>query len=205
MTTKALAAILTLERFGLDTVILTAIKDGLDEGFTVHRALFAKRSGLFKKALEREPDCKELTVEGDDVVLAGLYVEFLYTGRLPIGSNNATDEYAALCKLYTLATKLRDTVTKNAALDTIYTMAKEGDLPSSEHVGLVYGATLGPCGARRMLVDLYTQKATGREIMGHAFPGAFMFELATSMAVHRAVPNGIAWAHGGTSSHYHDE
>jgi hypothetical protein len=133
-----------------------------------------------------------------------LYVQFLYTGHLPICSHT-TDEYAALCKLYTLATKLRDTVTKNAALNTIYTVAKEGDLPSREHVAIVYGGTPGPCGARRMLVDLYTQEATGREMMGHDFPVAFMVELATSMAVHRAVPNGIPWMNGGTSEDYHDE
>jgi hypothetical protein len=63
-------------------------------------------------------------------------------------------------------------------------MAKEGNLPSIEHVAIVYDRTPGPCGARRMLVDLYTQKASGQEMIGHTFPVAFMIELATSMAVH---------------------
>jgi hypothetical protein len=136
-----------------------------------------------------------------------LYVQFLYMGRLPIRDpTKTTDEYAVLCKLYTLATKLQDPVAKNAALDTIYVMAKEDSavLPSSEHTTMLYSGTSGPCDARRMLVDLYMQKADGQETIGHNFPEAFMVELATSVGVHRAISTGVPYVAGRTLDAYHD-
>jgi hypothetical protein len=182
------------------------------QGLTIHKALLASRSGLFRDTLDSVRSGARdsgLTVEGDDVDVMDLYVQFLYTGRLPIRSPTvaATDEYVTLCKLYTLATKLRDLIAKNAALDTIYNIVKEDGeaLPSSDHVGMIYSGTPGPRCGRRMLVDLYMQKASGQEMIGHVFPAEFMNELATSMAVHRAIPTGIPWVIGRTAEAYHDE
>jgi hypothetical protein len=84
-------------------------------------------------------------------------------------------------------------------------MTKEGDLPSNKHVTMVYSGTSGPCGARRMLVDLYMQRGSGQEMVGHSFLEMFMVELATSMAVHWANPTGVPYSAGRTADAYHDQ
>jgi hypothetical protein len=70
------------------------------QSFTIHKALFEDRSGLLADSVRfGEPDPTELIVEGDDIGVMNLYVQFLYAGRLPIrDSTKSTDEYAALCK-----------------------------------------------------------------------------------------------------------
>jgi hypothetical protein len=64
-----------------------------------------------------------------------LFVQILYTGRLPSRSASSQKEYTTLCKLYALSTALRDATTKEIAITAILARAKEGnDIPSSEHV-----------------------------------------------------------------------
>jgi hypothetical protein len=133
-----------------------------------------------------------------------LYLQLLYTNRLPSKSNDAVKEYSLYVSLYNLAIELQDLVTKNVALDAILSVAKEGsDIPTSEHIWIIYGASSDLCAARRLMVDLYTFRATRQVMEGQSFPPEFLRDLVMSMVANREPSTG--WAKGGLAEEYHEE
>jgi len=114
-------------------------------------------------------------------------VQLLYTGHIP-SEAAPSEEHSLLCKLYVFAHSIFDINVQNAALDAVHAMATalfsspETQLPHSEHVKIIYKGTTGPCGARRLMVDLYTGRAN-EDLFNNAndFPAEFMSELAVSL------------------------
>lgn len=142
-----------------------------------------------------------------------LYVQLLYTGRLPSNGRMLTnfwtgeltnipsnDEYAALIKLFLIP--LEDRIAQKIALEAILAKAKEdGVIPSPKHVSMVYEGTDEPCGARKMMVDLYASSATEEMLRDEGFPDGFMQDLAIEFAARR----GKAGAVMGDVEYYMDE
>jgi hypothetical protein len=161
-------------------------------------------SAYINENLNANPDIQTFALPGVDPSAFALYIQILYTNRLPSKPPSATtnrSEYTPLCKLYTLATALRDITTKNIA---ILAKAKENfDIPTSEHVSIIYLATSGACAARKMMVDFYTFKATERMLQG-AFPPEFMSDLAMSLVSKREVPT-MGWGESGMREEHRDE
>jgi hypothetical protein len=59
----------------------------------------------------------------------------------------------------------------------------EYSLPSRKHVEILYDGTERPCGARRLLVDMYASKAVAAWMRNHEkpFPAEVMSELALTL------------------------
>ncbi|KAF2241959.1 hypothetical protein BU26DRAFT_389162, partial [Trematosphaeria pertusa] len=170
--------------FGSAIVTICVGEGERQQNFAVHKNVICARSGFLKDATAKET----LQLPDQDPRAFNLYMQLLYTDRLPCKPVDAAncDEYTLLCKLYILVKKLQDVPAKNAALDALLAKSREADpdnkpcLPSSEHLRIIYNGTSGTCGARRLMVDLYTFRATGQWMtsQGGSFPQEFMADLA---------------------------
>jgi hypothetical protein len=121
----------------------------------------------------------------DELEIFGLYIQLLYSGKLPLQDTLSTkdggnvninresaetvdnydgdsinEEFGKLCQVYVLSDKLQDTTAKNAIIDAYVECTnqhrKGGDgLPSFEEIKIVYSGTLPSSVMRRLIVDLY--------------------------------------------------
>jgi hypothetical protein len=170
--------------------------------FTVHEHVLRMRSKYLQRKIAQIKD-KMVTLDGIDPKIIGLYIHIVYTNRVPskpeayLTQSNA--EYETLCKLYILTHKFQDLAAQNLVLDalharyqesaTVFGSAKptakimEYSLPSRKHVEILYEGTEKPCGARRLLVDMYASKAVAVWMRNHEkpFPAEFMRELALTL------------------------
>ena len=113
-----------------------------------------------------------------------LYLQHLYTQQLaskPSFSNLGLDDHAheiiLLCRFFALAKSMRDDLAAKDAVNTIYAKAHEKPLeahpilPSSADITIIYNATRGSCGTRRLMVDLHVWKAASRWVKDHVGTG----------------------------------
>lgn len=87
-----------------------------------------------------------------------------------------------------LAAMLHDSIAKDAAMNAILAKAKakEGkSVPSTSHVRIIYDISPEHRGARCMMVDFYTFKATEEDMEAKDFPPEFMADLAVAMVKSR--------------------
>ncbi|KAI4691768.1 hypothetical protein J4E81_007295 [Alternaria sp. BMP 2799] len=187
--------------FGCDLLTIHVGKDERARTFSIHSDLLTARSTYFKDFISNDADQKTFDLPEINPRAFALYFQLIYTGRIPSKPNDASDaehdEYALLCKLYTIAHLVKDAKAKDSALDAILVKATESaEIPSSEHVWIVYAGTEGPCKARKMMVDFYTYKATGEwmraqgeDAHGRGFPPEFWSELAMSLVDKRSLPD----------------
>jgi hypothetical protein len=135
----------------------------------------------------------------ENPIVFSLYVQLIYTGHIPskvaVTLPDVDTEYEYLCELYALAYKLKDVAAQNHAIealhaksneiitDDVHKVIRDATLPSRGEVDLVYVRTLGPCGARRLLVDLYTSRAKSYHMRKQEdpWPADFMNDLALSL------------------------
>ncbi|KAI4697771.1 uncharacterized protein J4E84_000904 [Alternaria hordeiaustralica] len=186
---------------GCDILTVNVGKDEPARTFSIHSDLLTARSTYFKDFITNEPEQKTFDLPEINPRAFALYFQLIYTGRIPSKPNDASDaehdEYALLCKLYTIAHLVKDANAKDSALDAVFVKATESaEIPSSEHVWIVYAGTEGPCKARKMMVDFYTYKATGEwmraqgeDADGRGFPPEFWSELAMSLVDKRSLPD----------------
>jgi hypothetical protein len=174
---------------GADILTFKVGQDEHERTFTIHKNLIDARSPYIKNEATTATICFP-SISQDAFAL---YLQLLYTNRLPSKSIDAVKEYSLYVLLYNLASELQDLATKNVALDAILSVAKEGsDIPTGEHIRIIYGASSGLCAARRLMVDLYKFRATKQVMEGQSFPPEFLSDLAASMVANREVSTGRA-------------
>ncbi|KAF2685696.1 hypothetical protein K458DRAFT_387657 [Lentithecium fluviatile CBS 122367] len=104
----------------------------------------------------------------DQGVLVDLYLQLVYTGKLPLLYDTMVHDwedgsvvhelYAILCRLYVFAEKARDATAKNPiiqALEATRRCAVLCALPGPRHINVVFGGTPKNSPARRLLVDMW--------------------------------------------------
>jgi hypothetical protein len=141
-----------------------------------------------------------VTLDGTDPKIFGLYIQIVYTNRVPskpeVYIAQSIAEYETLCKLYVLMHKFQDLAAQNLVLDALHARYQESatlfgtakptpkimeySLPSRKHIEILYEGTERPCGARRLLVDMYASKAVAPWMRNHEkpLPAEFLRELA---------------------------
>jgi len=167
------------------------------------------RSLHIKSMLLEDPDLKNITLDATDSQALALYIQHLYFARLPTKSNvnnsDSSSEYSLLVKLYVLGTELQDKIAKNAAVDALFAKAHEDtELPSAEHISIIYSGTKGPCPARKLMVDIYISMATNTSMQDQTFPPEFMVDLAMSLVAGRSVLFKPAMPKAGTTIYYEE-
>ncbi|KAF3047464.1 hypothetical protein E8E12_007776 [Didymella heteroderae] len=177
--------------------------------FFVHESLISSRSEYIANTLRGygsgSRDQRAVALPDCDPDVVSQYIKLLYTDRLPprdsaVQGSTAPDKYLVLSKLYVLAHKLLDVVTKTMALDALYTCGLERTdegvhrQPGLSTVRTIYGSSLiGGDPARKWLVDLYTTHIGGEaafEMFPFAkdFPQEFLADLVSSMITFRPLP-----------------
>ena len=128
------------------------------------------------------PSVELFNVEKD---VFSLYLQHLYTQQLStkpssrtVGAEDHRHEISLLCKLFALTQSMRDEVAVINGLTAIYARCHERSdsteypmLPSSTDVSIIYKATDGPCGARKLMVNLHVWKAAGPWVKQHIETG----------------------------------
>ncbi|KAF3049978.1 hypothetical protein E8E11_006562 [Didymella keratinophila] len=122
----------------------------------------------------------------------------LATGKLPVqhvisaDKITATDEYISLSKLYVLAKKLMDQITKGLALTAISARAKDHveaafhktyQFPALDCIQVIYKGTVKGNPARCLLAQLYTDFGDSTFLTAKAdiVPKDFLYDLSLSM------------------------
>lgn len=156
--------------FGSDTLNIKVGQGTKQQTFTVYRKLITPKSAYFADLTTEQPETTTFELPMDEPHIFALYFHLLWTGRIPTRATIAFDldleEYTSLCKLYLLCHRLRDKKAKNDTLDAIQAKFEHGYLgplclPSSSDVNLVYAISPEASGARKLMIDLYSCKATG--------------------------------------------
>ena len=162
--------------------------------FTVHEALICTRSNFFRNVISgnsKEAQEKTVHLPEDDPTIFALYEQLLYSGRLPSESetgavDDIVKEYATLCSFYVLSSKLQDVDAKRVAIDELLGMSRkmmsngQRMFPLLQHVEIIYYGTHGPCAARRLMVDIYTHRAS-EDWLDKMSPPDFIFDLAKNV------------------------
>ncbi|KAF3031464.1 hypothetical protein E8E11_000920 [Didymella keratinophila] len=151
-----------------DVVIKVVVgSDDLRRTFTVHEVVLSKRLSNLAEHTEVVADGTLKLPEVDPEVF-DLYLQHLYTQHLPskpdasdVGLNDHVHEIGLLCRFVSLAGTMRDDTAAKDAINAIYSKAHELPLerhplfPSSVGVDIIYKATDGSCGAKKLMVDLH--------------------------------------------------
>ena len=120
-----------------------------------------------------------------------LYAQWLYTRRIPSGnstlnSKTCQKEFRKLVDAYILGDQFQDTGFKNAVVDAflyVYDMQDEEEtqfFPGGGCIKQLYEGTPGPCGFRRLLVDIFVQDGS-YEFLEGCEPPEFFQDLAVAL------------------------
>jgi hypothetical protein len=168
--------------------------------FVVHRSIAIKRSLTLSLATNPLAKIPLPTVEPE---VFGVYLHHVYTQQIPsklhlpgaAQDGHHTEEITLLCKFFALATHMRDAIAVTDAISGIYAKAHEQSLshpmlPTSKDVGIIYNATTGPCGARKLMVDLYVWKGAATwvkksTLQGPSYPTDFLAEFTVELLEQR--------------------
>lgn len=201
----------SLESFGPLLKILVGKEEKV---FHVNEAFLTERSKFFKKAMNSkwlEGQTKVVRLVEDDPDIFEIYINLVYTGRLPIFDNATTmrnlpkmieDGYSQLSHLYVLAEKLQDVKAKNSTVDAIidifhshiylgqeYRKKFKPPIPSLESIRIMYNGTPSSqeylCHGREILVALvawYAAPAYFEKKYNHKdFPAEFLGDLSLEL------------------------
>lgn len=194
--------------------------DGARKSFIVHKAVIANRAPKLLGTLESGAQSTIALPDVEPQVFS-LYLQYLYTRRLPSKPNNAqptvaehTAEITLLCRLFVLSKSVGDDQAAKDATNAIYAEAHEVPpnnlhvmLPSSVGVDMIYKVTDRPCGTRRLLVDLYIWKAASKWVKDHlgedpAYPPEFLSDLAVALLEQREDRSKVARMEKKVSEYY---
>jgi hypothetical protein len=187
----------------------------------VHQSILTTHSEFFVRATNgkwAESDERLVTLPDDRPEIFRLYVNILYTTEV---ATKGHEEWESLCRLYILAEKLQDVVTKNRLTDAIcWFLTSEaapirkdtgGNLiypryqPSAQSIEELYARTPEASPLRRLVIDYYTENANhtwleeGRAVL----PADFLCDLAV-VVLRKIAPVNCAQPMREGFSHYHE-
>lgn len=184
-----------------------------------HKDLLRSKSEFFANALNgrsQEADENVVKLPDDDVEIFELYIQLLYTGKIPSITDIAatagdpvyiiSSEHCRLCNLYVLAEKLQDRTAKDTIIDAVVEAAAEDPrkarvplaggylryFPSKYAIVDVYQGTPSSSPMRKLLVDFYVE--FGRldwftEEDCEMLPKAYFSEIARCISERRTTMN----------------
>ncbi|KAF2277552.1 uncharacterized protein EI97DRAFT_432415 [Westerdykella ornata] len=144
--------VVSFDRF---TPVTIHVGQGLERKEFIAHEPFIARSEFFRRALNGNwPEGIERIVEmpNDDPEHFRLYLSFVYTSKLPrdrepLPKDDAewTSRYEAdymdLARIYALAEKLQDPVTKNAIVHRMFQLSSCGAFPPGKAIQIFYEST----------------------------------------------------------------
>ncbi|KAL6709565.1 hypothetical protein ACN47E_001500 [Coniothyrium glycines] len=174
------------------------------ETFDVHENLLTSRSPFFKAALSgqwRESIDRMIRLPEDEPDVVRQYLHFLSTADLGTKSHTDSGRYhvleecVGLVRLYVLAEKLQDTATKNRVMEEmvmIHRLHKNGRIPGQSYfvIHLIYAGTPPGSPMRRLIVNIFTERATTKWLPSDelTLPPEFLLELTRGLLDRRAKP-----------------
>jgi hypothetical protein len=135
--------------------------------FQVHEDIISKRSPFIANALKSHwaalrPDPRTIQLPETDSDTFDLYLNHVYTGRLPVNAEPSTRKsahYPLLSRAYVLGEFLMDVEFQNAVADAIVLYARGADgpriYPSHEDITIIYEGTRPASPLRKLLVDIW--------------------------------------------------
>ena len=133
--------------------------------FIVHERLICETSEFVKRAMGgewKESRQRLIRLPDQSPRVFHIYVQWLYLHVLPTrdDSEHSYGEYDQLARAYILGDILLDTSFRDAVIDAMLDKALTLN-PGQSTIELIYENTVASCAARRLLVDLYTERARG--------------------------------------------
>ena len=193
-------------RVGGAVVEISVGEGGDARSFWIYKDLICFRSPFFENALShnwKESEDNVIRLPEDEPEIFDLYVQVLFTGKIPVGEVMSIDEsekdeansedeavkqasleYIRLGKLYVFAEKLQDVTTKNLTVTAFVealSLRRLGmrHFPNSDVITLIYNGTPKPCPIRELLVDIYAIYAVpswwGKDV-AEDYPKDFLFD-----------------------------
>lgn len=140
---------------------------------TIHKAVLCKTSKFLRAALKPEwqgPEPRPVDLTDEDPVQFGMYLCWLYTGKLPVQPlaklpnddkhqedyHMPSTSYLALARAFVLGAKLMDSAFQNHILKVFIDCVEcDGLVPHNEVVRIIYGGTEADSPARKLMVDFW--------------------------------------------------
>ncbi|KZM25010.1 hypothetical protein ST47_g3850 [Ascochyta rabiei] len=188
-------------------------QDEKQQKFHVHEQLLTTGSLFFRKAMSgnwSEAKDRIVRLPEDDPLLFHIYVDLLYTNQIAVIPDSSSREATiadrqnaraiqnTLAMLYILVEKLQDIDSKDktiaAMVASMHEKRSDGGMYSPGHmiVQTVYNGTPPGCLLRKLIVDLYTSKATQFWVSNaHEFPDEFVRELMINVVTERSGVPGL--------------
>jgi hypothetical protein len=183
-----------------------------EDKFFVHENVLCASSRFFQS--ERRGEGKDVREKSIKVPEIGtkpfkVYIQWLYTGKLPVSRASASmiaEEYEALLECYHLAFFIRDPKFKNAVIDALidrYNTKFNGRrvYPNVFLDLRVYNSILESAPVRKLIVDMYARKVSStwlKKNYSH-LPMNFMLDLAIEFLDQRPGERKLK-----ANSHYHE-
>ncbi|KAF2177423.1 hypothetical protein K469DRAFT_677454 [Zopfia rhizophila CBS 207.26] len=166
------------------------------ESFHVHEALICDRSEFFRNAMKPEwastrPAPRVIELPDDDMAAFDLYVQWLYSKKLPIipdeKGSSPYDEYQTLAHAYVLGEELMDIDFKNAVMDSYVLYARGSSqtkryYPTNEDIRILYEGTRESSPIRQFLVDIWTYRGKHEWVKSDPdLPKDFLMDVTTAL------------------------
>jgi hypothetical protein len=157
--------------------------------FTVHYDVITIRSRFFRQA--RSPQWnsdKSLPVELQhvDPQIFDMYLQCVYHNEVPDFTGEEYTEaqlrYEVLLDLYVLADSLLDFTTTKLAMNAIWDIHYEGDLPEAGMISHAYRHTMEGCALREVLVEMYSEASW---LPDGDFPNEFLRAIVEKQVYYR--------------------
>lgn len=125
----------------------------------LHERLLRDRSQYFKMAFRgtfAETSLKEIYLEEDDPTIFGLFVDYIYGGRLPgtcLAGSGTWLEAEKWCRLYVFADKIGEVTLRDQAKENYRLGAYAFHCPRLEEISFIYDNCKDGCDMRLILAD----------------------------------------------------
>ena len=171
----------------------------IEKTFAIHKDLLVKHSAFFASAFNndnwKESNNGRMIMEEDASRVFDVFVRFIYLGKLftmktgersesPDGFAGSDQEWARLEKCWVLGEKLLSPSFKDAVTDAAIAKCHESKQWPVDIHQVVYRSSAGPCGMRRLLVDIAVWKwsdCTMSSRPQHVDYMQFFFDVAVAM------------------------
>ncbi|KAH7085363.1 hypothetical protein BKA63DRAFT_499471 [Paraphoma chrysanthemicola] len=153
--------------------MITASVGSDDIKCAVHEDVIRNSSKVFDNAMKHEwanarPDARGIDLSDEDSKIFQIYLHWMYFKTIPTVhttiATNWNPEYVKLSRCYVMGEKLMDTAFKNAVLTALADAMDnqpfyEAKCPGKRTIHTIYEGTPEDAPARRMLVDIWIERA----------------------------------------------